>query len=72
MVGAIVGAGQAAPDSAHPVIQFTDEMILRLSGTERQFQDAVCPKLLYTLKTPRSDVLAKLHTRKRWHRCQQD
>ena len=47
-------------NSAHPVIEFADEVILRLSRTERHFQDTVCPKLLYTLKTARANVLAKL------------
>ena len=35
-------------------------MILRLSGTECHFEDTVYPKLLYTLKTACSNVLAKL------------
>ena len=51
---------KAVSNNTYPVIEFADEMILSLSGTECHFQDTVCPKLLYTLKTARSNVLAKL------------
>ena len=51
---------KAVSNNTYPVIEFADEMILSLSGTECHFQDTVCPKLFDSLKTSRSDVLAKL------------